>query len=445
MFRTAKSKDVAASHNQSIIDAMQKSYATIEFKVDGKIVTANQNFLDALEYGLGEIEGKHHSMFLFDEDRDSEAYRSFWTQIAAGETFAAIFRRRTKSGKAIWIQATYSPLFDEKGQVIGAFKIAMDLTGEKRGHAAMMKGLAALATGDVSYRVSDELSGDFTEMKSTFNLTVERLSEIVSDISASGRNLDGVADDLSGSAQSLTGQSERLRDGIDGASQAVSALTSSVQSVAAEAEQTNSAMEEVSAASAKGSKVVSATMEAMGQIEAMTNDISNITKVIESFAFQTNLLSINAAVEAARAGDAGKGFAVVASEVRNLAERSAEASKEIAGLIERARGQVAEGGRRADEAGAALTAIDGAISSVVRRIGQISNDTQEQSSSMTGLQEVLQQMQSETSQVASLANSNGGQAREMQGEVQALEASLRFFGGQSARDTQPQEHGAAAS
>ena len=112
-------------------DAISKSQAVIEFKLDGTIVTANQNFLDAIGYTLAEIQGKHHSMFVDPAERESAAYREFWASLNRGEFQAAQYKRFGKGGKEIWIQASYNPILDAKGKPVGVIKFATDITAQK--------------------------------------------------------------------------------------------------------------------------------------------------------------------------------------------------------------------------------------------------------------------------------------------------------------------------
>jgi len=111
--------------------AINKSQAVIEFKLDGTIVTANQNFLDALGYSLDEIKGKHHGMFVDPAERGSAAYREFWTRLNRGEFQAAQYKRFGKGGREIWIQASYNPIFDSNGRPTGVIKFATDITAER--------------------------------------------------------------------------------------------------------------------------------------------------------------------------------------------------------------------------------------------------------------------------------------------------------------------------
>ncbi len=139
MFGFGSGKDSAAK-----LAALDRSQAIIEFEPDGKIVTANRNFLDALGYTLGEIEGKHHSMFVDAGERDSAAYRSFWDELRAGKFQQAEYKRIGKGGKEIWIQATYNPLLNASGKAYKVVKFATDVTAEKLKNADVQGQLQAI-------------------------------------------------------------------------------------------------------------------------------------------------------------------------------------------------------------------------------------------------------------------------------------------------------------
>lgn len=172
---------------------------------------------------------------------------------------------------------------------------------------------------------------------------------------------------------------------------------------------------------------MSSTIKAIKTIEDLTREVTKITKVIEGFAFQTNLLSINAAVEAVRAGEAGKGFAVVASEVRHLAQRSEEASKDIAGLSQRCAEGVAEGATLAKEAGEALERIQSASEEVAKAIDSVATGAQEQASGIQEVESAIGSFDDDVQSISGLATQGSEQSAVLDAEVQVLDRAVRHF------------------
>ena len=417
----------AFDRDKAIVRALDKTYAMIEFELDGTIVTANENFLAAVGYSLDEIKGKHHRIFVPPDYVDTAEYATFWKRIGDGEAFQDDFPRIRKDGKTIWIAATYNPLYDGHGHLCGAFKIAADITDVKLGHQALIDGLGRLSQGDPSVRIDVDLKGDHAAVKETFNRTMASLETVLGGFSVSSRSLDELSSNLNTKATGLAAKAELLAAAIEESNKVIGSMAGAMADMATQSAEAESVIKTASAQSSSGRAVVTNAVEAMHNIEEMTTEISKITKVIEGFAFQTNLLSINAAVEAARAGEAGKGFAVVASEVRSLAERSAKASRDIAELIDRSSHEVAKGVRQVNEAGAALTEIDGSVAEAVASIGLISTGVAEQSTGMAEVKTALTNMQDETNEVASLSEFNGQAAQELDEQVGQMNDHLTSF------------------
>ncbi|MCW5693428.1 MAG: PAS domain-containing methyl-accepting chemotaxis protein [Pseudolabrys sp.] len=286
------------------IEALSRSQAMIEFNLDGTIITANDNFLGALGYSLEEIAGQHHSMFVDPAYARSREYAAFWAKLGRGEFDAGQYRRIGRGGREIWIQASYNPVFDADGRPCKVVKFAADITEAKKAEQAIEVEIDAVIKaavgGDLTKRI--EIAG-----KDGFMLT-----------------LAGAINDLLTKLATTLGEIE------------VAAVNN-------------------------GGKVVAKAVDAMARIEESSHKISDIIVVIDEIARQTNLLALNAAVEAARAGESGRGFAVVASEVRNLAQRSANAAKDIKELIGRSNGEVGEGVDLVNRTGTALNEIVGTI------------------------------------------------------------------------------------
>ena len=417
----------AFDRDESIVRALNKAYAMIEFELDGTIVTANDNFLGAVGYTLEEIQGKHHRIFMPEDQADTPEYAAFWRRIGQGETFQDDFQRVCKDGRKIWIAATYNPLYDSQGRLRRAFKIAADITDVKMGHQALIDGLERLSRGDPSVRIDADLSGDHAAVKETFNQTMSSLEAVLNGFSVSSRSLDELSGDLNTKATGLAAKAELLAAAIEESNKVIGSMAGAMADMAGQSAEAEAVVKTASERSTSGRTVVANAVEAMQNIEEMTSEISKITKVIEGFAFQTNLLSINAAVEAARAGEAGKGFAVVASEVRSLAERSAKASRDIAELIDRSGQEVSKGVRLVNDAGGALTEIDGSVAEAVSSIGLISQGVAEQSTGMAEVKTALANMQDETNEVASLSEFNGQAAQELDEQVGEMNAHLTSF------------------
>jgi methyl-accepting chemotaxis protein len=234
---------------QSQINAMSRSSAVIEFELDGTIVQANENFLSLLGYTLGEVQGKHHSIFVDDAVRRSTEYREFWTKLNRGDFQSGVYNRITKSGREVWIQASYNPTFDANGRIVRVIKFASDITAAHE------------------------------------------------------------------SRQQVTLVSDSISDSVGQFSQTITDISTNVNRTAS--------------LSAEAKEIAISTCEAVKNLDQSSRVIGKIVEVIQELADQTNLLALNATIESARAGEAGRGFAVVASAVKDLAKQTAAATKNI--------------------------------------------------------------------------------------------------------------------
>ncbi|MEJ8473893.1 methyl-accepting chemotaxis protein [Roseibium algae] len=300
------------------IEALGRSQAVIEFEMDGTILDANDNFLNALGYRKGEVEGKHHSMFVDPAFRSSAEYAGFWEKLRAGEFQQSEFKRIRKDGSDVWIQATYNPIFDSSGKPVKVVKFATDITSEineRQRRADVQSGIDA----------------DLNEIAATLSTTAEQAT-----------NSASTSEQTAGSVQTVAA--------------AVEELVASIQEIS---RQVNSAMEVSQKAvgeAAKSSQIMTGLSE-----DAKT--IGNVIELIDNIANQTNLLALNATIEAARAGEAGKGFAVVASEVKSLASQTSKATEDISSQIESVQSTTAD----------AVVAI-GAVMDIIEKINDISTN-----------------------------------------------------------------------
>ena len=239
---------------EGLIKALLRSTAVIEFDLQGNVLTANDRFLEAMGFRLEQIKGKHHRQFCTVEESSSQEYRDFWDRLRRGEFIASRFKRLDASGRTVWLEASYNPVFDAHERLVKVVKFATDITDQVN----QEKAVAEAAT--IAYSTSVLTDG-----------TARRGADVVQQTVEVMRNL-----------------ARHMQD----AAQGIEAL------------------------------------------DEQSQVIGTIIKTISGIAEQTNLLALNAAIEAARAGEQGRGFAVVADEVRQLASRTTKATAEIAGVVQ---------------------------------------------------------------------------------------------------------------
>lgn len=412
---------------QNQMEAISRVQAIIEFTTDGKVVTANENFLTTLGYRLDEIQGKHHSMFVDPAYAASADYRTFWSELNAGRFQAAEFTRIGKGGRTVVINASYNPILDEKGRVTKVVKFATDVTERVRAVDQIGDGLKKLADGDLTCVIQTSFAKDFESLRNSFNTAVTQLSETLGAVSRSTQEIDSGTREISRSAEDLSKRTEQQAASLEETAAALDEITTNVTTSSQRADEAKVAAATANAGAINSAKVVADAVSAMARIEASSGQISNIIGVIDEIAFQTNLLALNAGVEAARAGEAGKGFAVVAQEVRELAQRSAAAAKEIKGLIQNSSTEVENGVRLVSETGKALKLIEGNISAVNERIEAIASAAKEQSVALGEVNGAINQMDQMTQQNAAMVEESNAASASLATETAGLRQLLSHF------------------
>lgn len=419
-------------HYESKYTAINRSTALIEFKPDGTILFANARFLAITGYRLEELVEKSHRIFCPAEAVSRSEYQKFWAQLAAGEFIQDRFLRLDKNGKEIWLEASYNPVFDEQGRVVSILKLATDVTERVRKELAEHGVIEAIQRSMAVIEFS--LQGQIITANDNFLTTM-------------GYRLD----DLRGQHHRLLCPSEyacssdyvqfwqRLNKGeffsgryrrLDKSRRTVwlhatynpvfdeqgclvkiikfaSDITRQVEQQQAESQAASLAYDisaKTNTDAQNGAQIVQSTAEVVQGIAGELNEaahsilalseqseqISKIVQTIKSIADQTNLLALNAAIEAARAGEQGRGFAVVADEVRSLAGRTAQATVEIAGVVQQnhelaqsavsnmqsSREKVEQGVQLANQAGDAIANIRDGATQVVQAIREFRNTMQ---------------------------------------------------------------------
>lgn len=287
--------------------------------------------------------------------------------------------------------------------------------------------VAALAEGDLSARMAGNFEGEFSELDNSLQMAMVKLEEIVGEIrSASGEIASG-AEEISKGNNTLSTRTEAQAASLEETAASMEEMTATVRQNAQNAQKANKLAENAKVLAEQGGEISAKVVHSMSEISSSSTQISEIIGVIDEIAFQTNLLALNAAVEAARAGEQGRGFAVVAAEVRNLAQRSAGAAKEIKGLISDSVSKVEEGGRYVDESGKALTEIVGAIHQVSSIVGEIALASDEQATGIDQVNVAISDMDEGTQQNAALVEEVAAASEGMEEQAITLRQLVGFF------------------
>ena len=287
--------------------------------------------------------------------------------------------------------------------------------------------LQAIARGDLTARMEGDFHGVFAAMRDDANATVAQLTDIVGRIQDASTSINTAAGEIASGNSDLSRRTEQQAANLEETAASMEELTSTVRQNAESARQANQLAQGAAGVASQGGEVVGKVVTTMRDIEQSSKKIADIISVIDGIAFQTNILALNAAVEAARAGEQGRGFAVVASEVRTLAQRSANAAKEIKGLIETSVDKVADGSKLVNQAGATMGEIVASVQRVTDIMSEISAASQEQSAGIEQVNQTITQMDETTQQNAALVEEASAAARSMEEQAQALSESVSVF------------------
>ncbi len=463
-----------ARHNmKGILDAIDKSYMTVEFDLKGNIQNANGIFLNTIGYQADEITGRHHRMLLDPTSSTTNEYQAFWEKLGRGEYEVGQYKWIAKGGREVWLQASFNPVMDEVGRPFKVIGLATDITQQRQALAeveTLIKGaavgqlskriksemftgglrdltdsvnrlvdavteplheakevLSALAANDLTRGMTGAYHGEFEEMKNALNLALGNLTTTVISVRAVVKNVLSESEGITNGQEDLSRRTSQQAAALEETSASMEEMTATVKQNADNAKRADQLAIAARETADKGGLVTKRAVEAMGEINKSSKRIADITTVIDEIAFQTNLLALNAAVEAARAGEHGRGFAVVATEVRNLAQRSAMAAKEITGLIHESIQSVTDGTALVNESGKTLEEVVNSVKRVTDIIAEISAASQEQAIGIDQVNKAISSMDQATQQNVGLVDQTTAAAQGMKGQANDLLRKVEIF------------------
>lgn len=242
---------------------IDQTQAVIRFGVDGTIITANENFCKTLEYDLAEIQGKHHRMFVDPGYANSAEYRDFWDRLGRGEPFTDRFQRRCKSGRMIWIQATYAGVRDATGAVATVIKVATDVTLRNDAFVEIAKGLDALSGGDLTYRLPHFGLSDVDDIGTAFNKASVRLADILRNVSQIAQQVRTITGDLEHASSELSSRTTAQAATLEQTAAALEELTTTVRSSTKRLTDAEDLATQTAAGARKSDAVVQRAIDAM--------------------------------------------------------------------------------------------------------------------------------------------------------------------------------------
>ncbi|MEJ6472839.1 PAS domain S-box protein [Pseudoalteromonas piscicida] len=409
------------------LNAIHKSQAVIEFAMDGTILWANDLFLNTMAYTLDEIKGKHHRLFATAEQANSPEYQRFWEKLNRGEFDSGQYLRLGKQGKEVWIQASYNPILDQQGRPFKVVKYATDITAQKQAVEHIKRAILAMEQGDLRHRITHHLDGEFAILQQAMNGLFDKLSDLVNTINYGAEQVFDVAKQIANNNDELNSRIENQAASLEETAATMEELTATVKKNATSASHAAEKATFVSDKAHSGKVSIDDAIAAVGKIESYSTKISDIIGVIDEIAFQTNLLALNASVEAARAGEAGRGFAVVAGEVRNLAQRSASAAREIKSLIKNSVDAVAQGSKLVYESGVTFEELMQSIADVSKMVEAINSAGKEQADGIAAVSTTIAQMDTITQQNVTLVETTSRSGRNMETQAKLLTDQVSFF------------------
>jgi methyl-accepting chemotaxis protein len=363
------------------------------------------------------------------DDRTEVPFGGRADEIGAMAAAVEVFRQNAINTKRLEQEAAANRSQAEQAREAEQDRMAREAEQLRIATSALGENLKRLSDGDLTCRINTQFAQEYESLRADFNATVDKLGQTVGSVIIAVGNMDSGTREISSGAGDLSKRTEQQAASLEETAAALDQITANVSSSSKMTNEARDVAQAANQSAAESVKVVSHAEEAMQRIEQSSQQISNIIGVIDEIAFQTNLLALNAGVEAARAGEAGKGFAVVAQEVRELAQRSAQAAKEIKGLIQNSTTEVESGVKLVRDTGEALKTIGDYITKINSHMESIATSAREQSTGLSEVNVAVNQMDQTTQQNAAMVEESTAAAASLAqeaGKLRELVANFRL-------------------